>query len=242
MSGPQISSVWLREPRQSARTSGRSREEIVRATLELLDAEGLDGLSMRKLGAKLSAGATSVYWYVENKDELLELAYDAIWGEISLPVPEEAGWRETSSTFAHSMRAVILAHPWMAALLGRLPALGPNALAMADLMRRSFRQAGFQGLDIDYANTTLTAYVFGMVIPEVAWQQTMGAEEIDPKEMRETFARVAKDFPDLLDRLTEVNDLPARTVREISFDFGLVSVLDGLEARLHRSRESPFSL
>ncbi|MFG3442432.1 TetR/AcrR family transcriptional regulator [Nonomuraea sp. NPDC047897] len=236
MSGPQISSVWLREPRQSVRTPGRSREEIVRATLELLDAEGLDGLSMRKLGARLGAGATSVYWYVENKDELLELAYDEIWGEIFLPVPEEAGWRETSSTFAHSMRTVILGHPWVAALLGRLPALGPNALRMADVLRRTFRQAGFRGLDIDYANTTLTAYVFGMVIPEIAWRQTIGDEEIDPKSMRETFANVAKDFPDLLQRLTELNDLPARTIRELSFDFGLLSVLDGLEVRLHATR------
>ncbi|MBB6344810.1 TetR/AcrR family transcriptional regulator [Nonomuraea muscovyensis] len=232
MSGQKISSVWLREPRQSGRTPGRSREEIVRATLELLDAEGLDGLSMRKLGAKLSAGATSVYWYVENKDELLELAYDEIWGKITIPVPEEAGWRETASTFAHSMRAVILAHPWVAALLGRLPALGPNALAMADLLRRAFRLAGFKGLDIDYANTTLTAYVFGMVIPEIVWRQTMGGEELDPESMRQTFEHVARDFPDLLARLTEVNDLPAQAIREISFDFGLVSVLDGLAARL----------
>jgi AcrR family transcriptional regulator len=232
MTGKQLTSVWTREPRQSARGPGRSREEIVRATMELLDAEGLAGVSMRKLGAKLSAGATSLYWYVENKDELLELAYDQIWGEVTLPAPEEMGWRQTATAFAYNMREALMRHPWAAELLGRLPALGPNAMAMVDRMRKAFKLAGFEGLDIDYANATLTAYVFGTVIPEIVWKQTMGAEDIDEESMRRTLARAAKDFPDLLSRLTEVNSPPADHVRAISFDFGLVSVLDGLESRL----------
>ncbi|NUW38289.1 TetR/AcrR family transcriptional regulator C-terminal domain-containing protein [Nonomuraea sp. SMC257] len=229
----QISSVWTREPRP-ARTPGRSREEIVRATLELLDAEGLDGLSMRKLGARLGSGATTIYWYVENKDELLELAYDHVWGQIALPVPEELGWRDTITTFAHSMRRVMLFHPWVGSLIGRLPALGPNALSMSDRLRKAFALAGFEGLDIDYANAALTAYVFGTVIPEIAWQSSMGGEELDQESMKETFRHVARDFPDLLERLTEINDKVSDTdtLRETSFAFGLTTVLDGLEARL----------
>ncbi|MFG6191077.1 TetR/AcrR family transcriptional regulator [Nonomuraea sp. JJY05] len=231
MTGKQFASVWLREPRRTA-SPGRSRDEIVRAAIEILDAEGLDGLSMRKLGAKLSAGATSIYWYVAHKDELLELVYDHVWGEMSMPEPEDVGWRDAASALAYSMRTAILRHPWSADLLGRMPALGPNAIQVADRMRRMFKQAGFEGMDVDYAGSTLTAYIYGMTIPEVAWNSTMGEQDYDPAQMKEMVTRAVRDYPEMLERMdmTAYDDL--QTIRQVAFDFGLVSVLDGLERRL----------
>jgi AcrR family transcriptional regulator len=231
MTGKQFASVWLREPRKTA-SPGRSRDEIVRAAIEILDAEGLVGLSMRKLGAKLSAGATSIYWYVAHKDELLELVYDQVWGEMSMPEPEDVGWRDAASVLAYSMRSVILRHPWSADLLGRMPALGPNAIQVADRMRRMFKLAGFEGIDVDYAGSTLTAYVYGMTIPEVAWNSTMGEQEYDPDEMRAMVARAVRDFPDMLERMDMTAYDDPQTLRQVAFDFGLMSVLDGLERRL----------
>ncbi|MEU8248706.1 TetR/AcrR family transcriptional regulator [Nonomuraea sp. NPDC048916] len=231
MTGKQFTSVWLREPRK-ATSPGRSREEIVSAAMELLDAEGLDGLSMRKLGAKLVAGATSLYWYVANKDELLELVYDEVWGGMTVPDPEIVGWRDAAAAFAHNMRASLLRHSWATSLVGRTPALGPNALAAGDLMRRAFRLAGFEGLEIDYANATLTAYVFGMVIPEVAWNTAMVEGEIDEDGVRQAVAHAVRDYPDLIAGVCEAQEVTTRLAREMSFDFGLHSVLDGLEARL----------
>ncbi|MER6944595.1 TetR/AcrR family transcriptional regulator C-terminal domain-containing protein [Nonomuraea sp. NPDC000554] len=233
MTGKQFSSVWLREPRK-ATSPGRSREEIVSAALELLDSEGLSGLSMRKLGAKLDAGATSLYWYVANKDELLELAYDEVFGEMIVPAPETVGWRDAASAVAYSMRQVILRHPWTADLIGRLAALGPNALRVTDQMRRSFSLAGFEGIEIDYANATLTAYVFGMTIPEVAWNNSVAQGQIDESSLRESVERLVADYPDLRERVTASAYQDPQAVRAMCFDFGLVSVLDGLEARLVR--------
>ncbi|GAA4991008.1 AcrR family transcriptional regulator [Nonomuraea thailandensis] len=231
MTGKTFSSVWLREPRKAA-SPGRTREEIVRAAVELLNEEGLSGLSMRKLGAKLSAGATSLYWYVANKDELLELVYDEVWGEMMVPDPDEVGWREAASVLAHSMRQVILGHPWSADLIGRLPALGPNAMHVASEMRRMFKQAGFTGLDTDYAIATLTAFIFGMTIPEIAWAAKSGAEQFDVEQMKSAVTQVAGRYPHMREsfEMTEMED--PRVVREVAFDFGLVSVLDGLERRL----------
>ncbi|TMR91262.1 TetR/AcrR family transcriptional regulator [Nonomuraea basaltis] len=231
MTGKQFTSVWLREPRK-ATSPGRSRYEIVKAAVELLDEEGLAGLSMRKLGAKLSAGATSLYWYVANKDELLELAYDEVWGEMALPGHEEAGWREAASVLAYSMRRAMLRHPWTADLIGRLPALGPNALQLADRMRKMFETAGFTGLDIDFANAALTAYVYGMTIPEIAWNTSTAGHAYDPDEMREAVSKAAAQFPDLLERIDMQRYEDPQTLRAMAFDFGLVSVLDGLERRL----------
>ncbi|MGP3919519.1 TetR/AcrR family transcriptional regulator [Nonomuraea sp. 10N515B] len=231
MNAKQFTSVWTRDPRKTT-SPGRSREEIVRAAIELLDEEGLDGLSMRKLGAKLSAGATSLYWYVANKDELLELAYDEMWGELKVPDPKDVGWREATSVLAYSMRAAMLRHPWSADLLGRMPALGPQAIQVADRMRKIFAAAGFQGMDVDYAAATVTAYVYGTTLPEIAWNNAMAGHEYDPDEMRATLRKAAKDFPDILERTNlEMYDDP-NTVRAVAFDFGLVSVLDGLERRL----------
>ncbi|MEU8365303.1 TetR/AcrR family transcriptional regulator [Nonomuraea sp. NPDC048882] len=231
MTGKAYSSVWLREPRK-ATSPGRSREEIVRAALDLLDEEGIDGLSMRKLGAKLSAGATSLYWYVANKDELLELAYDATWGAITAPDPDEVGWREAASVMAHSVRQVMLRHPWIASLLGRLPALGPNALRVADRMRQTFKRAGFTGFEIDYAVATFTAYVYGMTLPEIAWNATMAGHDYDADAMREQVIRATADFPDMRERIDMDTYEDPRVMRAVAFDFGLVSVLDGLERRL----------
>ncbi|GAA2805787.1 hypothetical protein GCM10020219_091920 [Nonomuraea dietziae] len=150
MTAKQFASVWTREPRQG-KAQGLTRDQIVRAAIEILDAEGLDALSMRKLGARLGAGATSLYWHVANKDELFELVYDEVWGEMSVPDPDSAGWRDTGWAFAHGMRKVILRHPWLAGLLGKLPAIGPNALRAAELLRKGLHQAGFRGLEEDYA-------------------------------------------------------------------------------------------
>ncbi|MGK8523410.1 TetR family transcriptional regulator [Nocardia asteroides] len=81
MTKQQFTSVWTKQPRRP-RTSGLGREQIVAAAVEILDANGLDALSMRKLGAKLGAGATSLYWHVSNKEELLELVLDEFWGMV----------------------------------------------------------------------------------------------------------------------------------------------------------------
>ncbi|EGG46128.1 TetR family transcriptional regulator [Streptomyces griseoaurantiacus M045] len=92
---PPRTSVWLedRAPRGGGRggggqPSGLDRDRITAATVRLLDAEGLTKFSMRRLAAELNVTAMSVYWYVDTKDDLLELALDAAFGEIRPPDPE----------------------------------------------------------------------------------------------------------------------------------------------------------
>lgn len=89
---PGQSSVWLADgsprgasARRSAHPSGLDRDVIIRTTVELLDAEGLAKFSMRRLAAELNVTAMSVYWYVDTKDDLLELALDRAFGELRLP-------------------------------------------------------------------------------------------------------------------------------------------------------------
>ena len=64
-----------------------TREAIVEAALAVLDAEGLEGVSMRRVAQRLGTGPASLYQHVSNKDELLELVLDRVAGDIEIPEP-----------------------------------------------------------------------------------------------------------------------------------------------------------
>ncbi|MEU7629024.1 TetR/AcrR family transcriptional regulator [Nocardia sp. NPDC049220] len=233
----QFASVFTKQPRQP-KASGLRREHIIAAAVEILDAEGLESLSMRKLGAKLGAGATSLYWYVANKEELLELVLDEFWGMVRIPEPGQASWRELLTTFAYSLRATIRAHPWMASLVGQLPSVGPNSLRLSDRLRRAFVQAGFRGVDIYLASATVMCYVLGQVIPEIAWAKAYNAEEIDADGMLRVMDELAGDYPELLADYRATAPTDPEVGRALAFDFGLLCVMDGLQVRLRDMSES----
>ncbi|MCC5578712.1 TetR/AcrR family transcriptional regulator C-terminal domain-containing protein [Microtetraspora sp. AC03309] len=234
MPGKPFTSVWTRE-RKGRREQGLSRDQIVRAALDLLDEEGLDALSMRKLGARIGAGATSLYWHVANKDELLELALDEIYGEVATPA--DASWRETAGAVAWGLRGVVLAHPWSVGLIGVLPSIGPNALTMSDRLLKAGRRAGFQGIDIDFAVNAVIAYTLGAAIPEAAWRGLVSRSGASPNEAQTAMApaieQLAEPYPDLLERYKDYmsQGFDPATTKQIGFDYGLLALLDGLDAR-----------
>ncbi|MFD0364101.1 TetR/AcrR family transcriptional regulator C-terminal domain-containing protein [Nocardia sp. GCM10030253] len=232
----QFTSVWTREPRQP-KTAGLRREQIVTAAVELLDAEGMEALSMRKLGAKLGAGATSLYWHVANKDELLELVLDEIWGLVDTPEPEEASWREVVTTFAYSLRVTMLAHPWVAPMAVQMPSIGPNSFRLGDRLRRTFIRAGFTGVDNYLATSTVMSYVLGQVIPETTADKIFEGG-LDPENMMQVMDQVGHDYPEMMEDYRNTVPTDATVARAMAFDFGLLCVMDGLEARLRTSRQS----
>ncbi|RJL21719.1 TetR/AcrR family transcriptional regulator C-terminal domain-containing protein [Bailinhaonella thermotolerans] len=238
-----IASIWTRPQKPQRDQAGLSRDQIVRAAIEILDAEGRDALSMRRLGARLGAAATSVYWYVSNKDELLELALDEIFGEVERPDPETSGWRPAFTIAAHSLRSLILRHPWVAQLIGVYPMYGPNALRFTDHLVGVAQHAGFQDFDVDFAVTTVVAYVYGMTIGEAAWLSNAQRAGTTMKELDERVwdvsAEIARDYPRLSERYRAYGETDPQRLRVATFDFGLVSVLDGLELRRRATRRDP---
>lgn len=226
--------VWARPPRVP-RKSGLTREQIVAATVEILDADGLEALSMRKLGASLGAGATSLYWYVANKDELLELVLDEAWGLVEVLEPEGRHWREVFTAFAYSLRATLRAHPWAPALLGQLPSVGPHAFALTDRLRRTGVQAGFTGTDVYLSGSVLMSFILGQVLPEISYRKARGGSEVDHGSMLDVMDELAGDYPQLRTDYRETLPADPEVSRALAFDFGLVCVLDGLGARLGES-------
>src|ERR1044072_3872872 len=98
-------------------------EQIICAAIGLLDAEGVDGLTMRRLGKLLGTTAAALYWHVRNKQELMRLASDAIWAQLRLPDLEKVGWREASIIMAQQVHAMFQRHSW---LVPALPVPGPH--------------------------------------------------------------------------------------------------------------------
>src|SRR5215468_1594535 len=95
-----------------------TRERIVQAAIDLLDAEGLEGLNMRALGQRLGSAATAVYWHVGSKENLVALAGDQAWHEVARPDPAEHGWRAAATLMATDLHAMLLRHPWLLQAFG----------------------------------------------------------------------------------------------------------------------------
>lgn len=136
-----------------------TRERIVDAALRVLDRDGLDAVSMRRVGQELATGAASLYVHVANKDELLELMLDRVAGEIRVPPPDPPRWPEQVEELGRALRRALLDHPGIARVsLAGVPA-GPNALALTEGLLAILRAGGLPERAAAWAVDRLILYV-----------------------------------------------------------------------------------
>ncbi|CAL9514515.1 TetR/AcrR family transcriptional regulator C-terminal domain-containing protein [Streptomyces levis] len=232
-----IPSVWAREQRRADQPA-LSRDAIVREAIAMLDADGVEALSMRKLGARLNAGATSLYRHVATKDELMELAVDEVTAEVHVPPADRPDWREAVTEAAQSFRRTALRHPWLPLVLGQagLAYLGPNYMNFSERLAALFTAAGFP--EPSRAIETVFSYVMGMSSAEAAWLTTVarsGETEADLiARLMPAAQRAAAGHSHLAIPHAEVEEAttdPA-ALRDMKFAYGLDVVLDGLALRL----------
>ncbi|WP_282791170.1 TetR/AcrR family transcriptional regulator [Streptomyces sp. CC224B] len=168
-SRPARASVWLdgKARRGAARKgdqpSGLDRDRITGATVRLLDAEGLARFSMRRLAAELEVTAMSVYWYVDTKDDLLELALDAVGAEVRLPDTgsDPSAWREQLRSLAAEYRALLIRHPWVSPLVGRFLNIGPNWRRYSLAVQQAVRNTGLAPRERNGAIAAVFQFVYG---------------------------------------------------------------------------------
>ncbi|MGH2459259.1 MAG: TetR/AcrR family transcriptional regulator, partial [Chloroflexota bacterium] len=220
------------------RSDTLTREQIVRAAIDLLDAEGLDGLNMRALGKRLGSAPTAVYWHLGGKDDLVALAGDQAWNEITLPDLTTTDWRSVVTSLATDLYAMLTRHPWLVRAFGSFVVYGPGKARYDDHSIAVFEAAGFTGPGADQAATTILTYVLGHALGSAATatlrrKLSRGGDQAE-KLMGEKIARareIATRFPRLRVRLdTAGADYAASP--EGSFAFGLRAILDGLEVQL----------
>lgn len=149
-----------------------SLERIVATAVELLDAHGVDGLTMRRLADRLGAGTMSLYWHVDNKDDVFDLALDAVLAcSAPAPVVACADWREEIAHALQDWRAIMLRHPWSSQLLASRT-LGPSILARLELLGGILSRAGVADAELNVAIWSLWNYVLGATVTRASFARS----------------------------------------------------------------------
>jgi AcrR family transcriptional regulator len=196
-----------------------SLERIVSTAVELLDAEGVAGLTMRGLADRLGAGAMSLYWHVGNKEEVFDLALDAVLQyHGTLNPAEEQDWRATIVHLLEDWRACMLRHPWSAALLPSR-ALGPNILDRLEMLSVTLSKAGVADADLNTAIWSLWNYVMGATMTRAS----VDLSDEDRAAAQQRFAGLGERYP-AIQRSGLLSDDDWDGV----FRKGLAFMLDGL--------------
>ncbi|MEZ4454206.1 MAG: TetR/AcrR family transcriptional regulator C-terminal domain-containing protein [Nannocystaceae bacterium] len=227
-------SVWERP--EPPRPAPLSRDRIVGAALEIADADGLEAVSLRKVGAALGAGPMRLYGYVESKEELLDLMVDTVYGEMVAAGAIGGPWKEALRTLAARLRAAAGAHPWFLGLLGGRPHQGPHALELLEQALAALRASpGFGEIDaVLQAVRTVHAYVVGALWSE-ALELRAGQSESEWQAAQWPYLQrvlATGRFP----TLAEVVERATHPSSEEAFGRGLEMVIAGIEGGLARAR------
>jgi AcrR family transcriptional regulator len=199
-----------------------SRDHIVAAAVELLDAQGLDGLTMRRLADRLGSGVMSLYWHVDNKEDVFDLALDSVLAYRAPPQKAPSrDWRAEVVHMLEGWRASMLRHPWSAALLPRR-ALGPNMLARLELLSKTLSGAGVADADLNAAIWSLWNYVMGATVTRASFELS----DEDRAAAQQRLAGLSERYPTIeRSRLLLDDDWDG------AFRKGLGFLLDGLSPR-----------
>lgn len=221
-----------------------TREKVVRAAIDLLDSDGLEGLSIRALGQRLGSAATAIYWHVGSKENLIALAADQAWNEITLPDLAGTGWRDAATAMATGLHAMLTRHPWLLQAFGSFLVFGPGKARHDDHTLAIFEAAGFSQAEADQAAAAVFTFVLGNALGSAAdasltrkLSRAGGDAEQLIREHMAKAVEVAAQFPRLRARLdTAAADYAAAPAG--SFEFGLRAILDGLAAELSARRRA----
>ncbi|MBO0767732.1 MAG: TetR/AcrR family transcriptional regulator C-terminal domain-containing protein [Solirubrobacterales bacterium] len=223
-SPPRLETARERPARRRALTV----DAIVDAALGIVDAEGLDALTMRSVAAALGTGAASLYAYVESKERLVELVVERVIGEMGFEgEPDPGRWMEQLKEMARGMRQVWARHGDLArASFGRIP-VGENALAGSEWMIGVLRAGGLPDRVVGFACDLLPLY-----ITAVAYEDSLMAagdhsyEDVLAfiAELREYLAAQGERYPAVaaMAGALTAGDHNSR------FEFGLDVILRGL--------------
>jgi AcrR family transcriptional regulator len=149
------------------------RDVIVRTGLEILDRDGLDALTMRRVAKELDTGPASLYVYVANRDDLMAAMLDAALAHV--PLSAEGTWREQLRALAGAAGEAMSRHEGLAAVdLGAIPT-GENALLVLDRALALLKQGGLDDTTAAWAVDLLWLHIAAAA----AEHSTYAAREAD---------------------------------------------------------------
>lgn len=140
------------------------------AAVDELDEHGVEKLSMRRLAQRLGVTAAALYWHVTTKDDVLDLAFDHVFGDVPLPEPS-ADLHADVRALLLGWREAMLRHPWSPALVGR-PMLGPNVLARTEFLQATLARGGLGDIELTAATQLLANITIGSAMTEATWHRS----------------------------------------------------------------------
>ncbi|MDF9811155.1 TetR/AcrR family transcriptional regulator [Streptomyces sp. SPB162] len=214
-----------------------TQEALVAAALLVLERDGLDALSMRKVAAELGVQAPSLYWHVRNKEQLLDLLADALVADAE-PPPRVGDWREQLRAYCHLHRRHLHGKRDAARVVAGRFNLGPSLLVILEDQLDRLQEAGFPAAEAALTSYLLGNYVTGFVLQE---QSPLSAAEAVGHATRTEVVNAARDHLQQLpaDRFPHLVALAvplSEPNMEDRFAFGLERILDGLATLLEPER------
>lgn len=186
---------WRRPKKAARQRRPLSQELIVDTAMRILDAEGLDALSMRRVAVELRTGPASLYAHVANKDELLELMIDRIVGEMEIPAPDADRWQEQIVESALAAHRVWTRHPGIArAALANIP-VGPNSLRYSEAILSILRAGRVPDRPAGWFIDRLSLYVLADAFEESLHRERGRETEEDAREYYEQIRAYFESLP-----------------------------------------------
>lgn len=226
---------WWRPAKSGTRTKQPlSRDAIIDAAIKVLDAEGVDALTIRRLADELGTGPATLYWHIKGKDELGELVYDRIMADLELPEPDPSRWQEQLKDVARQLYGILRSHNDAARLsLGRVP-VGPNMLAVMDWSMGLLIAAGI--------DKPVAAYI-GDLVGRYLDASALDQPPVDGDERDDMFAMLQGYFSGLpVERFPHLTALGAEMFEmddEERFELGLEILMRGVETYAKPARARP---
>jgi TetR/AcrR family tetracycline transcriptional repressor len=210
-----------------------TRERILQAALHIMDDEGLEAVTMRRLGRELGVEAMSLYNHVKDKEDILDGILEVVMAEFEFP--EETGdWEADVRAGARAWRRLMIAHPAVIALFAesKHPASSPERLRPMEWAFDLFVRGGLSEDEVVHAFRAFGGYIMGSVLNEVANPVPgMGDRDHRAEHVQLAGALPPTEFPNLVRLLPLIAECDA----EVDFEFGLDLLIAGLRAKVDAS-------
>jgi TetR/AcrR family transcriptional regulator, tetracycline repressor protein len=228
--------------RERPRRRALSRDEIVQAADRILEMDGYEALTIRRVAAMLGVKSASLYWHFRSKEELEDALADELLGRVAV-YPRSSNWRENVRRGAVRMMRRLSAIRHASRLLGGRFLTGPNALRWTEAALKPFLEAGLAKQDVAYAAHAIHVYVFGFALFRSA---PLSAIESCGKSKTQVLAATRKKFQELsptqFPNIVLLAEALTDTDIEARFLFGLDCFLSGIARRARaKPRRSPSS-
>jgi AcrR family transcriptional regulator len=197
-----------------------TEEQIVGAALDIIRAEGLDALSMRRLSRELGRSAMAPYWYVSDKRELLDLVARKLLSEVKLPEPDSGPWEDRLRAVVTGIDARLHDHPGIATVM--LERMRSTDRRLMNGILDILQSAGFEGPNIFLSYAMIHTYLFGRY--QVVELDNPDPSAVDPGELEDTLAKLVPHLEGLRGR-----DF---------FTYGVDTIIEGLRAQLATKKKS----